>query len=68
MISPYFFTDRALRVGFIISLSSHSELTFTPVHAKFGIETRYIYKILTEMATFHARLINQYEFKYQTLF
>ena len=30
----------------------------------FGIETRYINKILKEVATFYASLLNQYKFKY----
>ena len=31
-----------------------------PNYPDFGIETRYIGKILKEMATIYARLINQY--------
>ena len=33
-----------------------------------GIETRYINKIIKEMATIYARLINRYKFKYHIFF
>ena len=33
-----------------------------------GIETRYINKIIKEMATIYSKLINQYKFKYHKLF
>ena len=38
------------------------------MYPDFGIGTRYITKILKEMATIHARLINQYKFKYHIFF
>ena len=65
MLNPYYFTDRALPVGFIIKLDSHhinhanSKLTITPNHPEFRIETRYINKIMKELAVIYARLINQ---------
>ena len=74
MLNPYFFTDRKLKVGFKINLDSHhinhanSELTITPNFPEFGIEIRYINKIMKELAMIYARLINQYKFKYQTVF
>ena len=74
MINPYYFTDRALKVGFKINLDSrnlhhaNSELTIIPNYPEFGIEVRYINKILKELAVIYARLINQYKFKYQTVF
>ena len=74
MINPYYFTDRALQIGFKINLDSHnlhhanSKLTVIPNYPEFGIEIRYINKILKELAVFYARLINQYKFKYQTVF
>ena len=74
MLNPYYFTDNALRVGFNIKLESHhinhanSKLTINPNYPEFGNETRYINKITKEMATIYARLINQYKFKYQTVF
>ena len=74
MLSPYYFTDNALQVGFNVKLDSHhinhanSKLTISPNYPEFGIEPRYINKILKEMATIYARLINQYKFKYQTVF
>ena len=74
MLNPYYFTDRTLQVGFKISLDSHnlhhanSKLTIIPNYPEFGIEVRYINKILKELAVIYARLINQYKFKYQTVF
>ena len=74
MINPYYFTDRNLQVGFKINLDSHhinhanSKLTITPNFKEFGIEVRYINKIMKEIAIIYARLINQYKFKYQTVF
>ena len=74
MINPYYFTDRNLKVGFKINLNSHnlhpanSKITITPNHPEFGIEVRYINKIMKELAVIYARLINQYKFKYQTVF
>ena len=74
MINPYYFADRKLKVGFKINLDSHnlhhtnSKLTITPNFPEFGIELRYINKIMKELAIIYARLINQYKFKYQTVF
>ena len=74
MINPYYFTDRNLQVGFKINLDSHhiihdnSKLTIIPYHPEFGIELRYINKIMKELSIIYARLINQYKFKYQTVF
>ena len=74
MINPYYFTDRNLRVGFKIYLGSHhinhlnSKLTITPNYPEFGIEVRYINKIMKDLPIFYARLINQYKFRYQTVF
>ena len=74
MINPYYFTNRALQVGFKINLDSHhinhanSKLTLTPNFPEFGFELRYINKIMKELAMIYARLINQYKFKYQTVF
>ena len=74
MINPYYFTDRNLQVGFKINLDSHlinhdnSKLTIIPYHPEFGIEFRYINKIMKELSVIDARLINQYKFKYQTVF
>ena len=74
MINPYYFTDRNLKVGFKINLDSHhinhvnSKLTFIPNYPEFGIEVRYINIIIKELAVIYARLINQYKFRYQTVF
>ena len=43
-------------------------MTITPNFPVFGIEVRYINKIIKEMSFIFARLINQYKFKYHTLF
>ena len=46
MLSPYYFTDRILRVGFEIDLDSHhinhtsSIITIKPIYPEFGIEVR----------------------------
>ena len=74
MINPYYFTDRNLKVGFKNNLDSHhinhanSKLTIIPYHPEFGIEVRYINKIMKELSVIYARLKNQYKFKYQTVF
>ena len=74
MILPYYFTDGALQVGFKINLDSHhinhanSRITILPKYPEFGIEVRYIKKIMKELAVIYARIINQYKFKYETVF
>ena len=74
MINPYYFTDRALKVGLKTILDSHhinhanSKLTIIPNYPEFGIEVRYINKIIKELSIIYARLINQYKFRYQTVF
>ena len=74
MINPYYFTDRSSKVGFKINLDSHhidhaiSKLTITPNYPEFGIEVHYINKIIKELSVIYARLINQFKFRYQTVF
>ena len=74
MPNPFYFTDRNLKVGFKINLDSHhnnhpkSKLTITPNFAEFGIKVRYINKIMKEVSVIYDRLINQYIFRYQTVF
>ena len=74
MINPYYFIDKNLKNGFKINLESHnishanSILTIIPKFPEFGIEFRYINKIVKELSVIYARLINQYKFKYHTLF
>ena len=74
MIYPYYFTDENLKRGFKFNLESHntnqanSILSIIPIYPDFAKETSYIKKILKEMATINARLINQYKFKYHILF
>ena len=61
-------------MGFKINLESHkkihaySNISITPIYSDFGVETRNINKLLKDVATIYARLINQYKFKYHTLF
>ena len=63
-----------MKIGFKINLESHnfshanSILTILPIYSKFGIEFRYINKIVKELFFIYARLLNQYKFKYHTLF
>ena len=74
MNNPYYFIDEILKLGFKINLESHnidhanSILTITPIFPEFGIEFRYINKNIKELSVIYARLINQYKFKYHTLF
>ena len=74
MLSLYYFTDRKLKVGFHITLESHhinhanSKLILKSNNPEFGIENRYINKIMKELSVIYARLLNQYKFKYQTVF
>ena len=74
MNTPYYFIDENLGTGFKINLESHNNnhanslLSIKPNLPDMGMETRYINKNLKEMATIYARLINQYKFKYHTLF
>ena len=69
MDNLYYFTDENLKIGFKINLDSHninhsnSLLTTEPNFPCLGIETRYIDKIMNEMATIYARLVNHYKFK-----
>ena len=52
MLNQYYFSHRALRVGFIIKLDSHhnnhanSKIIVKPNYPEFGIEARYINKII----------------------
>ena len=74
MLNPYHFIDRNLQVGFRIDMDSHhinhtnSKLNITPKFPEFGIEVRYINKIMKESSVINARLINQCKFEYQTVF
>ena len=73
-INPYYFTDESFKIGFKINLENHninhakSVLSIIPMLPDFGIETRYFNKILKEMASIYARLINQHKFNYHILF
>ena len=74
MINPYYFIDKNLKIGFKIILESHnfshanSILSILPKFPEYGIEFRYINKIVKELSVIYAKLINQYKFKYHTLF
>ena len=73
IINPYYFIDENIKIGFKINLESHNKshansvLTVTPIFPKFGIEFRYINKIIKKLSVIYARLINQNKFKYHTL-
>ena len=73
-INPYYFIDKNLKNGFKIILESHnfshanSILSILPKFPEYGIEFRYINKIVKELSGIYARLINQYKYKYHTLF
>ena len=43
-------------------------MTITPKFPDFGTEFRYINKIIKELSVIYARLLNQYKFKYHTIF
>ena len=74
MIKPYYFIDKNLKIGFKINLESHnfshanSILTILPRFPEYGIQFRYINKIVKELSFIYARLINQYKFKYHIIF
>ena len=65
MNNSYHVTDRALRVGFKITLDSYhinhanSKVTIIPIYPEFSIESRYINKIMKELSIIYARLKNQ---------
>ena len=61
MNNPYNFINRALQVGFNITLDSHmnhskSKLTIEPSYIELGNDTRYNNKTRKQMATIYARL------------
>ena len=68
MINSYYLIDKNLKIGFKSNLESHnlnhtkSILRITPKFPDIGIKTRFINKILHEMVTGYARLLNQYKF------
>ena len=74
MINPYCFSDENLKTGFKINLEihkfNHANSILTTIHnfPKFGIEFRYIIKIIKELSVLYARLVNQYKLRYHTLF
>ena len=43
-------------------------MTITPNFSEFGIEFKYNNKIIKKLSVIYARIINQYKFKYHTLF
>ena len=74
MLNSYYFTDRMMQVGLNITLESHhinqtnSKKILKPNNPDFGIEVRYINKIIKELYDIYARLMNKHKFKYQTIF
>ena len=73
-INPSYVTDGNLKVEFKIKLDTNkknhgkSKLTIPPNYHVFGIEVRYINKIIREFSVNYARLINQNKFEYKTVF
>ena len=61
-------------MGFNITLESHhinqanSNLFIKLNYFEVGIEDRFSNKIIKELSVIYARIINQYTFKYQTIF
>ena len=74
MITPYYFADRNLKIGFNITLETHhinhdnSKLNIKANYPEFRIEVRCNNKILKELSINFARLLNQYKLKHQTVF
>ena len=74
MINPYYFTDRALQVGFNITLErlhidhANSKLIVKSNYPEFGIEIRYSIKIMKKLTVYYARLKNQKKFNFETVF
>ena len=74
MINPYYFSDRDLKVAYKINLDSHhinhlnSKLTISSNCENTRIEFKFIIKIKRELSIIYSRLINQYNFRYQTVF
>ena len=52
----------------ISRFSRDNHANFVPNFTDIGIETKYFNKILEEMATIYARLINQYKYNYHEIF
>ena len=73
MPNPYYFTDRVMKIGVIITLDSHhnnhanSNLSFRHNFPEIGIDIRYIIKNLKRMAKVYARILDHYKFKYQVV-
>ena len=63
-----------MKIAYKNNLDSHniqntnSKITITPTFPEFGIEFRFINKIVKELSVIYARLLNQNNFKYQTVF
>ena len=63
-----------MKVAYKINLDSHnlhhtnSKLTITPTFQEFGIEFGFINKIMKVLSVIYDRLINQFKFRYQTVF
>ena len=60
MINPYYFIDKNLKIGFKINLESHnishanSILSILPKFPEYGIEFRYINKIVKEVSAIYS--------------
>ena len=69
MINPCYLTDKVLQVRFNFTLESHhfnhanSKITIKPNYPEFGIEVRYINKVIEILSVIYARLLDQYKLK-----
>ena len=64
--NPDYDNDRKLQIELRIDNDSPS-LTFI-ISSGFEVEILYINQIIKKLSNFYARLINQYKFRYQTVF
>ena len=74
VINSYYFPIRMLQVGFNITLESHHinhanfQLNIKPNYPEFGIEVRYVNKIIKDLTAIYSSLINHLRFTYQSFF
>ena len=67
--NPHYDSDKKLQIEMRIDKNS-PRLTFiiTPNRSEFEVEVRYINYIIKQLSNIYVRLINQYKFRYQTVF
>ena len=73
-INPYYFSDRALQVGFKTALENHYsnnanyKLNIKSNYPDYGVDVRDNNKIVKELSVVYAQLTNLFFFKNQTVF